>query len=445
MSDYIVAIDLGTSHITGIVGEKKTDGNFSIVAYEAVETDTCLHRGLIYNSDNTTTHIGNILRKLEGRLKGNFIDKVYVGVGGQSLRTIDHIETMEIADGTPVTEADIAALKEQCEKFKPDIGDVLGVAPPVYDMDGRKDKKADGVLCNKLEAHYKLVVGRAMIRFSINNCIEAIPEKELAGLLVAPLALADVVLSPKDKELGCVLVDFGAGVTSVSIYKDGTLQHLCVIPLGGKLITRDLTSLQLSEVDAEKIKRSKGSSAILQKEDENEHVKIAMEGAKDREIKLSDINVIIEARAKEIVENVDNQICKIIDYSQLGAGIVLAGRAAELTNLTELLKEKSGLKIRFSTIQNGLVEGADEMLGNPLYMMAISLMLKGTEPCVSSHITVTREVDNTTADANIVTSNVPEVKKTEKGKKRASETEPKPPKKGFIERWGGVFDLFEER
>ena len=442
MSDYIVAIDLGTSHITGIVGEKKTDGKFSIVAYEAVETDTCLHRGIIYNSDNTTTHIGNLLRKLEGRLKGNFIDKVYVGVGGQSLRTIDHIETMEIADGAPVTEADIAALKQRCEKFKPDIGDVIGVAPPVYDMDGRKDMEADGVLCKQLEAHYKLVVGRAMIRFSINNCIEAIPEKELAGILVAPLALADAVLSPTDKELGCVLVDFGAGVTSVTIYKGGTLQHLCVIPLGGKLITRDLTSRQLSEADAEKLKRGKGSSAILQKEDENERVIIAMEGAKDREMKLSDINVIIEARAKEIVENVDAQICKVIDYSQLGEGIVLAGRAAELTNLSELLKEKSGVKTRFSTIQNGLVEGADEMLGNPLYMMAISLMLKGTEPCVSSHIPVTREEDNTTAD---VTSNIAEVKKPEKGKKGASATEQKPSKKGFIEKMGGIFDLFEER
>ena len=443
MSDYIVAIDLGTSHITGIVGEKKTNGTFSIVAYETVETDTCLHRGIIYNSDNTTTCIDNLLKKLESRLKGDYIDKVYVGVGGQSLRTVDHIEAMEIADGASVTEENIAELKERCKKFKPDIGDVLGIAPPVYYMDGRKDIEADGVICKRFEAHYKLVTGRAMIRFAVKNCIEAIPEKELAGIVVAPLALADAVLSPKDKELGCALVDFGAGVTSVSVFKDGDLQHLCVIPFGGKLITRDLTSLQLAEADAEKLKKENGS-AILNKEDEKEHIIIDMEGA-NREIKLSDLNAITEGRVKEIVENVYARICDVIAIKQLGAGIIVAGGAAELTNLLELLKERCGVKARFSTIQKGLVEGADEMLGNPLYMMAISLMLKGTEPCVSSRLTAKQGDNKEMLDNENSPNDKTEAEKTEKPLKSGYEVRPKKNRKSLTERFGGIFDLFDER
>ena len=443
MTDYIVAIDLGTSHITGIVGEKKTDGSFSIVAYETVETDTCLHRGIIYNSDNTTTCIDSLLKKLERRLKGDFIDKVYVGVGGQSLRTIDHIEAMEIAEGASVTADDIAELKERCQKFKPDIGDVLGIAPPVYYMDGRKDIEADGVICKRFEAHYKLVTGRAMIRFAVKNCIEAIPEKELAGIIVAPLALADAVLSPKDKELGCALVDFGAGVTSVSVFKDGDLQHLCVIPFGGKLITRDLTSLQLAEADAEKLKKENGS-AILHKEDENERVLIEMDDA-NREIKLSDMNAIIEGRVKEIVENIYARICEVTELRQLGAGIIVAGGAAELTNLLELLKERCGVKVRFSTIQKRLIEGADEMLGNPLYMMAISLMLKGTEPCVSSHFTVNWDENTETPDGNPVSSVSNDAGKEDKEPQDTPGTGAKKPKKGLKERFGGIFDLFDER
>ena len=114
MAEYIVAIDLGTSHLTGIVGEKNDNGSFSILAYETEdtisktqkgeteETNSCIYRGIIYNRDHTATHINNLIKKLEDRLNGDTISKVFVGVGGQSLRTIDHIEEVTIALENPV-------------------------------------------------------------------------------------------------------------------------------------------------------------------------------------------------------------------------------------------------------------------------------------------------------------------------------------------------------
>ena len=383
MTDYIVAIDLGTSHITGIVGEKNKDGTFSIIACEKEDPASCIRRGNIFNRDNTAVHVKSILKKLESHLKGDFIDKVYFGVNGQSLHTIDHIEAKDIEEGAAVTNEDIEALKKQCEQYKYDLKDVLGIAPAVYYVDGRKDTKPAGVPCRRFEAHYKLIIGRRSIR---DNIIESIKltEKEIAGLIVAPLALADAMLSMEEKELGCALVDFGAGVTSVTIYKNGDLLHMSVIPLGGNLITRDIRSLQLTEVEAENLKIEYGS-AILQKEDEDEVIKVDMEGA-DNEIALKDLNAIIEGRAKEIVDNVYARISEATDIKSLGSGIVLAGSAAELKNLPELIKDKckANVKVRHSAIRGGLVRGSDEMIGNPMYMTAISLMLKGTEQCVSS-------------------------------------------------------------
>ena len=443
MADYIAAIDLGTSHLTGIVGEKNADGTFSIIACETVETGNCLQRGIIYNSDNTAKHVGELIQKLESRLKGDYIDKIYVGVGGQSLRTIDHEEAMDIPDGTPVTNEDIAFLKEKCLKYKPDLADVLGMAPAVFYHDGHKETKPVGVLCKRFEAHYKLVVGRTSIRNTIKNSIEAIGGKELAGIIVSPLALADAVLSPNDKELGCALVDFGAGVTSVSIYKNGDLLHLCVIPFGGKLITRDLTTLQLTETVAEQLKKEKGS-ATVRKEDENEQIQIEMEGA-DREIKLNDMNAVIEGRAKEIVENVYVRICDVIELKQLGAGIVLAGCASELTYLPELMKVKCNVKVRPSVIQKGLVQDSGEMLGDPMYMMAISLMLKGTKPCVSQRELSVSDDESETTNKD----GKKESLKDRTGKKTPKEKPPKPPKEpgmGLKDRFKGIFttNLFDE-
>ena len=348
MTDYIVAIDLGTSHITGIVGEKNANGTFSIVACETENPLSSIRRGNIHNLDDTAYHVGNLIKKLESHLKGSYIDKVYIGVGGQSLRTIDHVEGKDITEGAAVTKDDIKELKEQCEKYVPDLLDVLDIAPAVYYLDGRQETKPVGVPCKRFEAHYKLVIGRASIRRDILNSIRDRAKINIAGIIVSPLALADAMLSKEEKELGCALVDFGAGVTSVCVYKDENLLHMSVIPLGGNLITRDIVSLQLTEAEAEKLKKEYGS-AVLHKEGEGEVIPVDMEGA-DRKIEVNDLNAVIEGRAKEIVENVYARINEVAELKSLGSGIVLAGCAAELRNLPELIQDRCKAKVRHSAI-----------------------------------------------------------------------------------------------
>jgi cell division protein FtsA len=388
MTDYIVAIDLGTSHVTGIVGEKNADGAFSIIACGTEDSSSCIHRGNIYNVDDTAEHVTNLIRKLERSLKGGYIDKIYAGIGGQSLRTIDHVEVKDIENGEVVTKDDIRMLKEQCGKYKIDLKDVLDIAPAVYYVDGNKDANPVGVSCKRLEARYKIVIGRESIRRELVKSIKDRCKKEIAGIIVSPLALADAMLSKEEKELGCALVDFGAGVTSVTIYKNGDLLHSIVIPLGANLITRDIGTLQLTEAESEKLKIEYGC-AILQKE-EDDKVTVDMESS-DREISINDLNAIVEARAKEIVENVYARIKEVIDVKTLSSGIVLAGRASELDRLPELIKETCKIKARHSAIRGALVRGSDDMIGNPLYMTAVSLMLKGTEQCVSLPVVQVQE------------------------------------------------------
>ncbi|MDR0348169.1 MAG: cell division protein FtsA [Tannerella sp.] len=382
--NYIVAIDLGTSHLVGMVGRKNAKGTLSILAKEIEDPASSIRRGCVYNVRETAQRIHRLVLKLQNKissqLPGFQIEKVYIGVGGQSLRTINHSEVRALNTAEVVTEEDIKALDEQCLSYNPDMLDVLGISSPVYFLDDKFAANPVGIPCKRIEARYELIVGRSSIRkFIVSSLVQA--KIDLAGILVSPLSLADAMLSRNEKDLGCILINLGAGVTSVVVYKNGNLIDLSVIPLGGDLITKDLMTLRLVKSEAERLKVTYGS-ALMDKNKEGTIPLASADGLGIREIEHNEINMIVEARAKEIVENVYARVEDTREIDALGAGIVLAGGASALKNLPELIQERFKQEVRYSTIRKEWMEGGGEMLGDPNYMTAISLLLKGTENCV---------------------------------------------------------------
>ncbi|MBR4699334.1 MAG: cell division protein FtsA, partial [Prevotella sp.] len=77
--EFIVAIELGSSKITGIAGKKNLDGSISILAVVKEDASMCIRKGVVYNIDKTVVCLTNIIKKLETALKTK-IAHVYVGV-----------------------------------------------------------------------------------------------------------------------------------------------------------------------------------------------------------------------------------------------------------------------------------------------------------------------------------------------------------------------------
>ena len=83
-TEFIAAIELGSSKITGVAGRKNSDGSMQVLAYAQEDSSTFIRKGVIFNLDKTAQSLTSIINRLEGELK-NSIAKVYVGIGGQSL------------------------------------------------------------------------------------------------------------------------------------------------------------------------------------------------------------------------------------------------------------------------------------------------------------------------------------------------------------------------
>lgn len=376
-TDFIAAIDLGSSKLTGVVGVKTPSGGIRVIANEEEPSGSFIRRGCVFNIEETAAKIKSLISRMERKLEGGRIAKIYVGVGGQSLHTQEYSVVKELAADARVTDEVVDLLLEECHAYKPEMLEVLYTIAPTYYLDGRLEANPVGVPCKQIEARFKLVVGRPSVRKHIETSIVEKTEKKIAGLLISPLALADAVLLDHEKDLGCALINMGAGVTSVSVYKSGKLQHMCVIPLGGALITKDLMTYPLIESEAERIKIIYGN-AVADKEDATITQVNAVDGV-GRDVRVAEINHIVEARAKEILENVFAQLEAMGGIEPLGAGIVLTGGASYLPNIAELIHRRLKREVRYATVRK-------ELLDNPSHqeidnLTAIGLLLQGDENC----------------------------------------------------------------
>ena len=67
--DFYVAIELGSSKITGIAGQKRMDGSINVLAIATEPSATCIRKGVVYNIDKTNQCIRNIVQKLQNTLQ----------------------------------------------------------------------------------------------------------------------------------------------------------------------------------------------------------------------------------------------------------------------------------------------------------------------------------------------------------------------------------------
>ena len=107
--EFIIAIELGSSKITGVAGKKNLDGSISILAVAQEDSSACIRKGVVYNHDRTVQCLTNIVNKLEHSLKSK-IAGVYVCGGGQSIRSVKNVIVKDLEEGAIVRQDMIFAM-----------------------------------------------------------------------------------------------------------------------------------------------------------------------------------------------------------------------------------------------------------------------------------------------------------------------------------------------
>lgn len=356
-TDFIVAIELGSSKITGIAGKKLPDGSIQVMAIANENSSDCIRKGVIYNLDKTTQSLTSIIKKLEATLKAS-IGKVYVGIAGQSLRTIRNTEVRHLDEEIKISQELIDSLMDS-NRTMPIVGyQIFGVAPQEYKVGLDMTIDPVGVQTDHIEARFLNIIARNNVKQNIEQCFEqaTIGIAEDSDDLIAPLALADAILTSNEKRSGCVLVDMGADTTTVSVYKNNILRHLAVIPLGGNNITKDISTLQIDEEDAENLKIKFGKAYVEPTAEYDENKKYSLDNRCNIQAQL--LEDIVEARVNEILDNVLNQIVLSGYENKLLAGAILTGGAANMEHMELAFAKRTKIeKIRIAKETQYVLKG----------------------------------------------------------------------------------------
>lgn len=378
--NLIVAFEIGSSKIKGAVASVDPNGALTVLAIEEEPLVDAVRYGVVRKVEEVSKRVQSIKQKLENYadVAPGKIKRVYVAVGGRSLRSSTIPIEKKFPEETEITDAVIRQLREKALAMGADNAEreVLAVIPRDYVVDNEPQKNPREIYAHSIKANICLVTGRASNNLNIKRAITERLDIEIQSRIVRQIAIGGIVLTDEEKSLGCMLVDFGAETTTVSIYKNSGLIYLATIPIGSRTITRDLTNISGMANRAEEIKKTIGNV------NPDEARSKSVDG-----LDTSEINNYIQARAGEIITNIMEQaVYAGLKLSELRGGMVLVGGGAKLKGFIAMLRAQSGLPVRQGRPSNTIriadhrIDPADAV--DVISILAVAARVPKEQPCV---------------------------------------------------------------
>lgn len=200
----------------------------------------------------------------------------------------------------------------------------------------------------RLEMEGTIVTGSKTVIHNIVRCVEK-ANLHIAGIFLQPLAASRVALTKDDKNLGVVLVDIGAGSTSLAVFQQGQIVATSVIGVGGDHITNDIAlGLRTHNDVAEKVKIKHGC-ALIDEASEDEKFKVTRIGSDvEKQFTQVDLANIIEPRAAEIFNLIEDEVYRLGYQDDIAGGYILTGGTVTMPGMIELAKEEFNTPVRIA-------------------------------------------------------------------------------------------------
>ena len=344
----ITALDIGSSKVSALIAQKG-DGNELIVLGTGQRESRGVKRGYIADMTATEAAVREAVEQAE-RIAGTNIEDVWVSFSAGGL--VSDIVKLEVElGGHRVEQSDIDdLLKAGRNAIDPAGRMVLHAQPTRYTLDGLSGvKRPIGLHADRLGVDIHVVATDGSPVRNLDLCVRS-AHLEVKSIIAAPVATGLATLSEEERELGVALVEIGAGVTNVSVFKDGVLASLASIGMGAADVTDDIASaFGARRAQAERMKCFHGS-ANMSPRDHHEMIDLApasAEGeAEGARITRAQLNTVIRSRLERLLAEVQKELKRLNFADPVGRQLVLTGGGAELRGIADYAQQALGSAVR---------------------------------------------------------------------------------------------------
>ncbi len=376
--NLIVGLDIGTAQTRAVIGEYNENGVLEITGVGTAPS-TGLRKGVIVNIEATLASVASAIEAAE-LMSGREVKDCFVGVAGANIEGINSRGVVAVTGkNREITQQDVDRVIEAARAVViPMDREVLHVIPQTFIVDDQKGvRNPIDMIGVRLEAEVHIITGSVTTAENLVRCINRAGFK-VDRLILQSLAASRATLNSDEKELGCLLVDLGAGTTNLLVYSDGAPYFTSVIPAGGAQVTSDISIMLSVPLDAaERLKRESASAWVDNVDPEETVIVPGVGGRAPTEIPRRKLCSIVQPRMEEIFRMSRERIENMGYWRRIKGGVVLTGGGALMQGVPELASEIFGMpaRIGYPLTVGGLVEE----YRSPIYATGVGLVLLGAE------------------------------------------------------------------
>ncbi|MEO1703184.1 MAG: cell division protein FtsA [Pseudomonadota bacterium] len=311
------------------------------------------------------------------RMAGLTVDSIIINISAGRPQSAECAATINL-DAKPIERRDVQrVMREAVAQGQRADRHTIHLLPVDHALDGvRGIKDPRGMVGEALTLNmHQLTVDAAPVR----NIELAINRAHLSveTIVSTPYASGLATLVNDELELGCAVVDMGAGTTSLAVFNEGRFIHADYIPIGGHHVTLDLArGLSCGIDEAERLKTMHGS-VIATSVDDGDMIQLAAIGhgdvASGQQVSRALVNRVIAARVEETLEMLRDRINTSGHSSIVGKRVVLTGGASQMTGLGDLARRILGRNVRIGRPLG--VKGLPTSTKGPAFATAVGLLV----------------------------------------------------------------------
>ena len=378
-SILVAGLDVGSTFTRAVIGECVWEFQRPALRVLGVgRTPTSgVRKDVVTDLEKATDTIRVAVQEAE-LMAGMRVDRVYVGVSGDHVDVNRSVGVVAIA-AEEIVPRDVERVHKVAQTVAMPLDrELLHAIPQDYLVDHQRGiKDPIGMTGTRLETDLYLVTGCSTV---VGNIIRAV---EKAGYRVQntvhePLASARSVLAEDEKELGVAMIDLGGATTGLTVYYEGKLRDLEVLPFGGSTITSDLIrGLSIPFAEARRIMERHGA-AHARMVDPTEVIEVPGVNGRRRKVARRFVASLMEERLRNVFLRINRRLHGFSSPELLAAGIVITGGVALTPGIVELARKCLAAPVRIGVPREGLT-GLLDVVSGPGFSTAAGLALHGAD------------------------------------------------------------------